>query len=302
MPKRTNEFQQLVHTIHRLLEPSARVTESMYLKDQATGDQREVDVVVESETDGHNWLTSIECRDRGRVADVSWVEAMLGKHRDLPTDDLILVSHNGFTPQALRKAAHYHIRALGLMDAVNADWTQIVGKLSHVYMPFLAANPLQCEIVYARQYPVSDLPTIPLENTLFDGDDRPLGTLDQIGWAIARDSSVGKDIMMRKEGIAGDYPATLTYTVPTGSYVSDAQGARHIVEQLRYRILFRISQRYPVPLKHGSLGELPVAFGPLTAHGANISLTIIEPRGQPMSVDLRGDLAPLDPQNWEKDA
>lgn len=301
MPKRTNEFQQLVHAIHRLLEPSAKVSESMYLQDQATGEQREVDVVVETETDGHKRLTSIECRDRGRLADVGWVEAMLGKHRDLPTDDLILVSHNGFTPQALQKARHYHVRALSLTEAVNADWTQIVGKLSHVYIPFLAANPLQCVIVYARYYANSDMPAVPLESMLFDGDDRPLGTLDQIGWAIVRDSAVGQDIMTRKEGKAGAYPATVTYTVPTDSYVFDAKGARHIVLELRYRIMFRISQRHPVRLSHGSLGDVPVAFGELTAHGADIGVTVIEPKGQSLSADLRGDLGSLDPQSWDID-
>lgn len=294
MPKRTNEFQQLIHAIHRLLEPSARVTESMYLQDKSTGDQREVDVVVETETGGRKWLTSIECRDRGRLADVSWVESMLGKHRDLPTDDLILISHNGFTPQALRKAMHYQVRALSLTEAVSADWTQIVGKLTHVYVPFLAANPLQCEIIYAHHYPVADVPAVPLETMMFDSDDRPLGTLDQIGWAIGRDSSVGKDIMMCKGGVAGDYPATLTYTVPTGSYVRDTTGAHHTIQELRYRIMFRITERYPVPLKHGSLGELPVSFGPLAAHGANLHMTIIEPQGQPMGVDLQGDLGPLE--------
>lgn len=299
MPKRTNEFQQLVHTIHRLLEPSACVTESMYLPDAATGDQREVDVVIETESRGRKWLTSIECRDRSRLADVSWVEAMLGKHRDLPTDDLILVSRIGFTPQAVRKAARYNTRVLSLSDAVNADWVHIVGNLSHVYMPFLAAQPLQCEIIYPRYYPNSELPEVPLESMLFSGDNLPLGTLAQLGEAIARESSIGETVMRRKEGIAGEYPLTVTYTVPTDSYVIDVSGKQHVVKELRYRILFRISERFPVPLKHGSLGDLPVAFGSLTAHGADIHVTVVGPEERPLGVDLRGDLSPLNPQNWD---
>ena len=48
LPQRTNEFQQLVHFIEeRLAGSGATVTESKLLADSVTGEQREVDIVIE---------------------------------------------------------------------------------------------------------------------------------------------------------------------------------------------------------------------------------------------------------------
>ena len=85
------------------------------LTDTTTGTKREVDVVVSGRV-GTSVTVSIECRDRTRPADVTWVEAMHAKHSRLPSNVLALVSHSSFTPEALRVAAVYGIRCLVLDD------------------------------------------------------------------------------------------------------------------------------------------------------------------------------------------
>jgi hypothetical protein len=96
MPKRTNLLQQVVGILHEHAAPGAEVTEPAMLPHQITGEDREVDVVIAIEAAGYKVVVSVEARARGRKADSPWVESMLGKHLDLPTSKLVLVSESGF--------------------------------------------------------------------------------------------------------------------------------------------------------------------------------------------------------------
>src|SRR5438067_1390435 len=84
MPARSNLFQRLVLEVHRELGPGWAVTESRQLKDAVTGEPREVDIVAEAAVGGYPLLLCIEVRDRGRPADVTWLEALAKKHDHLP--------------------------------------------------------------------------------------------------------------------------------------------------------------------------------------------------------------------------
>jgi hypothetical protein len=77
------------------------VTESKFLRDAVLGIEREVDIVVEGKFDGEPVVVSIEVIEHGRPAPLPWVEQMIAKHRNLPTNRLILVSKSGFTQNAL---------------------------------------------------------------------------------------------------------------------------------------------------------------------------------------------------------
>src|SRR5204862_4038233 len=102
MPRRTNEFQRLIAVIQSHLDPGATVEESVLLEDRITATKREVDVCVRGKLAKQPVTISIECWDRGRTADVTWVDEMHCKHSRLPTNLLILVSHSGFTGEAIR--------------------------------------------------------------------------------------------------------------------------------------------------------------------------------------------------------
>jgi hypothetical protein len=71
MPKRTTEFQKLVYLVRRHCTSSSTVTESKPLTDSATGEEREVDIYIESTVDGlpvkisiemHGVHTPVHCR------------------------------------------------------------------------------------------------------------------------------------------------------------------------------------------------------------------------------------------------
>lgn len=129
MPARSNMFQRLVAAVHKDLGPGWTVEESRSLTDARTGEQREVDVVAEALVGGYPIVISIEVRDRGRAADVTWVEAMAQKHDDLPTSKLVLWSSTGFSNSAITKA-----RALGIETIVpggidRAPWASLARQL-----------------------------------------------------------------------------------------------------------------------------------------------------------------------------
>lgn len=68
MPRRLTAFQKAVYYVKQNLAGSAHtVTESKMLRDRISGQEREVDIVIESEVAGHNIVISVECREQGEA-------------------------------------------------------------------------------------------------------------------------------------------------------------------------------------------------------------------------------------------
>jgi hypothetical protein len=104
MPPRSNLFQDTIALVHMHMAGDATIEESAMLEQRTTGEKREVDVVLRSKVGPHEVIVSVEARASARKADLPWVESMVGKHADLPTSKLVLVSENGFTAPAKRHA------------------------------------------------------------------------------------------------------------------------------------------------------------------------------------------------------
>ena len=98
MPKRSTPFQAVVRLVRQhFAQPGVTITESKELRDDRLGIDREVDIVIEGELDGEPMVISVEVVEHGRPATLPWVEQMLRKHRNLPTNRLLLVSKSGFS-------------------------------------------------------------------------------------------------------------------------------------------------------------------------------------------------------------
>jgi hypothetical protein len=142
MPRRRNLFQDVVAIIHRHMAGEADVEESAMLVNRLTGDAREVDVVIRSEVAGHPVTVAIEATSGTRRANVEWVERMVGKHRNLPTDRLVLVSGGGFTTQARDLAYREGAIALAPEDLEGENPSaRIVGRLRSLWPKMLALTP-----------------------------------------------------------------------------------------------------------------------------------------------------------------
>src|SRR3954447_25916201 len=103
VPPRSNLFQGTIAVIYEHLthdDATATVEESAMLVHRTTGELREVDVVIRSYVAGYQIIVGIEARASARKADLPWVESIIGKHSELPTSQLVLVSESGFTGPA----------------------------------------------------------------------------------------------------------------------------------------------------------------------------------------------------------
>ena len=283
MPKRTNEFQRVIHSIHKQLEQDATVTESRILRDRVTNDEREVDVTIEIETPLYHCIIGVECRDRTRPADVEWVEQASAKHTNL-TDKLVLVSRAGFTKTARRKAALLGIETLTLDEATDADWTQVVGKLAQVYIALPQAWPSQVEVIFTRAYPQPDMPHIDVSTCVYAQDGNLIGTLYEVGQRIVRVPEIGEH-MLKTYDTPGDYTFGVSYKVPDGAFVLD-DDTQHQIAALKYKMSVHIDERIPVSLLHRSFKDVHVAYGTFEKFGVEAILTVVEKPGQPLSADL----------------
>jgi hypothetical protein len=98
VPKRTNLKQRVIAQLRTLLADDGwEVTESKILTDAVTGQDREVDVVVERTlvTDEHV-VVSVEVRGQRRKVTVPEVEGLIRKHEHLSTTTLVIASWSGF--------------------------------------------------------------------------------------------------------------------------------------------------------------------------------------------------------------
>ena len=131
MPKRSNDFQKMVTLIEtQLVSGEGHVTESKMVWDSIDEMEREIDIVIETEIGGHAVTIGIECRDRSRPADVTWVDEMIGKHRNLDLGKSVLVSRSGFTKSARTKATNNNIDTYTLEKALDVDWAKQLDSLS----------------------------------------------------------------------------------------------------------------------------------------------------------------------------
>lgn len=134
MPKRTNLFQRVVTILHENIAGDATVEESAMLHDSDSGSDREVDVLITTKVAGTLVRVGVEATNMA-PADVAWVDSMVGKHSSLPTDKLVLVSGEGFTPAARKKAESKAAVPLAPEDLTREEAAgEIVNKLGSVYV------------------------------------------------------------------------------------------------------------------------------------------------------------------------
>lgn len=153
MPQRTNEFQQLILQIERQLSPSATITESLLVLD-STGDQREIDVAIETQSGAHSITIAVESRDHSRPADITWIDQLHGKYRDLKVNKVVAVSRNGFTDAAYRKGIALGYSLLSLEEATASDWAADVRVLGSVTIDTDYREIVQVAISLASKVPI----------------------------------------------------------------------------------------------------------------------------------------------------
>ena len=121
MPKRSNEFQELVSLIQKALAPQgAKVTDSA-LDDRG----REIDILIESQVGPYRIKIAVEAKDEGRKMDSTKFESIIGKYLvegGVKVNKIVVITHRGFYKPVIQRAEALEIELLTLQEAKETDW------------------------------------------------------------------------------------------------------------------------------------------------------------------------------------
>jgi hypothetical protein len=275
VPRRSNLFQDIVAIVHQHMAEDVTVEESAMLEDRVTGEQREVDVVIRGAV-GHDVVVAVEAAGRSRPATVEWVEQMIGKHANLLTDKLVLVSQSGFTPQARKRAESAGVVALAPVDLEKGDPAYVVvNRLRSLWPKLVSLTPEQIGISVGRKSDPKPYEAPPLAESisvLLD-DGQELGTLERLVQAQigANMEKVAEQIGLKD--MAEDIEAQFHLGIGPPLTIEVEGEERHVfvrdegsTPELRAinkvivlgKASIRVSQ---IPLKHGRLGEIAYSVG-----------------------------------------
>jgi hypothetical protein len=145
VPRRTNLFQEVVALLHAHLAGGAEVEESAMLCNRVTREAREVDVVIRSTVAGQRFVIGVEATMRKGSS--PWVEEMIGKHADLPTDRLVLVAERGFSRPALRYAAQKGVATITPTTiAGDEPAARLIAALQRLWPKGVSLTPTTCRM------------------------------------------------------------------------------------------------------------------------------------------------------------
>jgi hypothetical protein len=250
----------------------ATVEESAMLVNRVTGEEREVDVVLRSEAGGYTLTVGIEASSIERRASVEWVERMIGKHADLPTDKLVLVSNSGFTKSARALADAKGVTTISPED-LEAD--EVVKRLRSIWPKLLSLVPESAKLYVQRP---GETGTVWFEafpdHLIFLEDGTEVGTLIEVASRVydANFPEIIEQIGLAQ--IAEDTLAFFLFRVGPGWRISvDETETRlfvrheeegkieyHPIEalELRGKAEIKVSE---IELSYGRLGDVTYAYG-----------------------------------------
>jgi hypothetical protein len=265
VPQRTNEFQRLIAAIQANLAPGAQVEESAMLVDSATGTRREVDVCIRGQVGNHAVTVSIECRDRTRGGDVTWVDEMHAKHLRLPTNLLVLVTHRKRFSKEARNVAKLHgIRTVVLADVVASDPERLFPGLQSLWT---VAWHIEIERVSITVERTDELPSEVVaafpDNILYLADGTKLCTANEMATSFAQSSEVSERLARE----IGPQHTRIEFGWQRLSYLNQriclfslARKAYRPIERFHIAAKCTVSKD-EFALRHALFGDVRVAWG-----------------------------------------
>ena len=129
-------FEKLVSRIEQALAGGAvTVTSPDHIPCITTGTSREVDVSIRTRVGSAEILVTVECRDRVAVQDVTWIEQLVTKKKNIGAAKTIAVAASGFSAEAARIARENGIDLRILDEITDEDiknWMPMFG-IVHVF-------------------------------------------------------------------------------------------------------------------------------------------------------------------------
>lgn len=290
MPKRTNEFQQLIALIEKLLaDGSAKVTESKELRDNIIDKLREVDIVIERSDGIRDIIISVECTggNSTRRATVEWVERMWGKHQSLPTNKLILVSKSGFTASAKKKAEWWYIDAIDIDEAKTLNWNSVVKNINEINISnFLIPYITEIKVIFegeaTEKIDISEL-NLP-KSTLCDPQGEDVGN----PFDVATKWLINPEFIKTLEQVAyTDANTVIEFErrLEKGCYLVDGNGKNWPVIALQVKAQCK-KELSTISLEQGVYGKVQIAHGKGSSFGRGTQVLFAQRRDESAQVAI----------------
>lgn len=126
MPRAGRSLELLVKALEQLLaQAPVEIRSPDYIIGKNTKIRREVDVSLRSQIGSVHVLVIIECRDRIKSQDVTWIEQLASKREDVEADKAVAISASGFSSGArnLARSNQVELRSLEELEPETIfDW------------------------------------------------------------------------------------------------------------------------------------------------------------------------------------
>jgi hypothetical protein len=120
------EFEDLVARMESILAPQGAVVKSPdWIPDVNFGELREVDASIRMKVGSADVLITVECRKRGKVQDVRWIEELSAKKESIGAAKTLAVSSKGFSDLAIKTARLKGIELRQISDVSDQEIAQI---------------------------------------------------------------------------------------------------------------------------------------------------------------------------------
>lgn len=292
MPKRSNDFQKLVFLLKKQLGEDMTVTESKMLRHLLTGDEREVDVCIETVVASHPVTVSIECRDHKRPADVKWVEEMKTKHQHLPTNALVLISRRGFSRKAISLAKALNIQMLTFDETTPETIDRVFGNLDSLWSKVFTLAPTKVVVRVGATggLPAQNVPALP-DNSVHNADGEVVAMIRDLLQDWLQSAKIMEELA--RKGTPSHKSFVVGWRWP-----KDKDGKTIYLQMLSPRLLrpvesIEVTGRYELevsmfPLRHASLGGISVSWGKSKFTGRNAFLVASKDQSgtQRISIDV----------------
>ena len=121
MPRKGRSLEKLVAFLEKTLGPQGiKVKSPDYIRGRISKSLREIDISLRSHIGSSEILVIIECRDRKGTEDVTWIEQLASKRKDVGAHKAVAVSSTGFSSGAINMAKAEDIE-LRTLEEVNPN-------------------------------------------------------------------------------------------------------------------------------------------------------------------------------------
>jgi len=144
-PRKGRSLELLVKRIKEHQSPDATIHSPEFVPDKDTGQRREIDVGIRLNRNGNSVFIAVECRDRGAVQAVEWIEQLISKKQSISADVLVAVTSSRFSKPARVKALKHGVILARMSPKLPAELAELASSF-FITLRYLAPSIVSVDL------------------------------------------------------------------------------------------------------------------------------------------------------------